>query len=209
MFKWLAKYIRRIDILGVGVELREPWEPSAPTAAGASPPVLPRSPSPIAMSAASTSLTGDRAAFLREVEQIVGAETRKDYEVVLDDLIAWSETQDGAIEFRLRPAANSQATVTYCFQGTPHVFWQVYPRPTKRDAKFSSVSDPRWLVPEDVRDRLRLRFAELSGGRVDSPVIPTLSFRDLVTPAARERLKKLLSEVLAELRGRVRTGRAE
>jgi hypothetical protein len=130
-------------------------------------------------------LVADRQAFLDEVCRIAGPAARTDYARVIDDLIAWSESRSDSIEFRPRPTCNTQATVTYCFRGTEHIFWQVYPRPSERDAKFCSVSDPRWLIPVEVRDRLRRQFATLSGGQEDSPVIPTLSFRDLTAPAAR------------------------
>lgn len=206
MFGWFRKYVRKIGIFGVEVEFHPPMEPPVPATpkepqsprAPELPPVRPahaaayplRVTDSQSVSPAAEPVAVDKAAFLAQVEEYEGPTARADYEVVLDDLIAWSEAQGGLLTFSPRPAKNTQATVTYRSRGM--VFWDAWPQkrvPTK-------------FTYEYGHDRAHMlgEFARLSAdGRPASAKLPTVAFRDLVTEGARRRLKQLLGEALRRL----------
>ncbi len=201
MFGWFRKYVRKIGIFGVEVEFHPPTEPATAVlpqpsdspAIPTPPAAVPRTVRPPAATCPPGSMAADRAAFLTKVEEYEGAAARARYEPVLDDLIAWSEAQGGLLTFSPKPAGNSQATVMYRFRDRL-VFWDVWPQ-KRQPTKFSYEYNYE-------RDYLLAEFAKLSAdGRPASARVPTVAFRDLVSEAARGRLKALLGEVLGRLAG--------
>jgi hypothetical protein len=141
-------------------------------------------------------LERDCQAFLGEVRDLLGAEKHDAYARVLFALTAWSLARD--LEFRAKVPASSgaQATVSFYVRGGP-LFWEVYPRKTRKDAKFCCLSsiDPR--VPADPKAQLVRAFADLSPGKeADSPSVPTLSFDTLAAVGTCAALLRLLEDAL-------------
>lgn len=201
MFGWFRKNVRKIGIFGVEVEFQPPTDPAVLAASPkpADPPAASATPkaeaalrlvSPPVVTRPTGSVAVDKAAVLAQVEECEGAAARADYERVLDDLIAWSEGQGGLLTFSPNPAKNTQAILKYRFRGS--VFWDMWPQ-KRTPAKFTYEYD-------FDRERLVAEFAKLSpNGRPVSPILPSVSFRDLVPVAARDRLKQLLGEALENL----------
>ena len=201
MLGWFRKYVRKVGVFGVEVEFHPPTEPARPATPSVpfGPPATAVAPAtetarrPVHSPAASRpggSMATDRAAFLERVAEYDGAAARADYARVLDDLIAWSEAQGGLLAFSPKPATNSQAKVEYRFRG--RLFWDAWPQ-RRVPTKFTYEYDFE-------RAYLLAEFAKLSAdGRPASPMLPTVAFRDLVSDAARRRLKQLLGEVLARM----------
>lgn len=167
------------------------------------PPAVPSALNQPDVSEAKNTLAGpeldrDVEAFLTQIERQPGRPKREEYAKVLDDLIAWSRFRADQLEFRSNPPGTKrQATVTFRVRGGP-IFWQVYPRPSRQDAKFCCLPDSDRRIPVGMRESVVERFARLSAsGQPDSPKSPTLSFDDLVSETNREQLKGFLGELLA------------
>jgi hypothetical protein len=193
MFRWLSKYIKRIDLWGVGVELREP--PAEPT--------TPASPAPKARANGASSTSGTSVseaceAFLREVERSAGAAAGADYKQPLDELVRWSEQQAPALGFV--PHGGSQALAKYCLPGVKSSFWSAWPR-RGDGAKLHVLTDPHPRFPEELREVARRELARLDGREAKPGEIPVVSFANLRSEQSRRDVEALLSRLLREVCG--------
>lgn len=153
MFGWLFKYIRRIDVMGVGVEFRDP-RPAAPSAEAS--PILQPAPPPKSYAkllssnpANRTDLASARKAFLDQVDQYAGAVVRGEYAAILDELIQWSEHRAPALTFV--PHDGQQALIKFCLPGMNTHLWSAWPRKVD-GAKLHVMTDPHPRFPEPLRE---------------------------------------------------------
>src|SRR5688572_2653186 len=118
-------------------------------------------------------LERDCAAFLAEVRDVVGERRRDEYARVLFALTAWSLSRERLIFCPKEPASDApQATISFYLRGGP-LFWEIYPRKTRKDAKFSCLSSVDARVPAALKADLLRQFADLSPGKAaDSPTVP-------------------------------------
>lgn len=117
---------------------------------------------------------------------------------VLFALTAWSLARDQQLVFcpKTPDSDDPQATVSFYIRGGP-LFWEVYPRKSRMDAKFSCLSSRAARVPAALKEELVRKFADLSPGKaVDSESAPTLSFDTLVAVGTCAKLFQLLEDAL-------------
>lgn len=194
MFKWLQKYIRRIDFWGVGVEFREPTPDDVAESPTPGTTNKTSRRQPVNAVTRQADLAEARDAFLAEVGRSSGDAVRADYAAVLDAIIAWTERQGNALVFA--PHAGSQALVKFCIPGVETSFWSAWPRRAD-GAKLHLLTDPHPRFPEALRDVARRELARIDGRQPNPGELPVVSFSNLRSDKARRDLDALLSRLLA------------
>ena len=80
------------------------------------------------------------------------------------------------------------------------LFWEVYPDPNRKDAKFCCLSSVK--APEELKKERAGQAGCISPRGIADPrgqSAPTISFDDLVTEEAQQKLLNLLDDLLRRL----------
>src|SRR5438552_3914682 len=101
------------------------------------------------MSNISPELCRDRDAFLARVHEFTDGEQQDSYRKVINELIGWSLTRSDKLYHW--PRKGSQDVIRFRIVDQGQVFWVVYPRQQKKDAKLVAIESDVAQNPKALR----------------------------------------------------------
>jgi hypothetical protein len=136
-----------------------------------------------------------RTGFILDMRRKTSEADAPTFEVILDDLIAWSQARPFVLQHSKK--AYRQEVVAFERIHGRLMIWSAYPR-SNGNSDVELLSDSRGKLPESLRQEVLRELEMLTPDPVDESGELRLRFSSLESPETRARLKQILSRVVDE-----------
>lgn len=136
-----------------------------------------------------------RTGFIADMRRKTSEADAPKFELILDDLIAWSQARPFALQHSKK--AYGQEVVAFERTHDQLMVWSAYPR-SNGNSDVELLSDSSGRLQESLRQEVLRELEMLTPDPVEEGGELRLRFSSLEAPETRARLKRILSRVVDE-----------